>query len=228
MLLKYFDGYVRMGLKPIALHPFSKKPVLNGWNRDWSIIKWRHFFETESYNMGILLGDVVDVEGDTPQANAYLDKITKNIPHPTYRSSKSTHHLFINPDPSLTRQAFKGIEFRAYNHQSVVPPSKHHDGTCYQWSKGTVFPIPQMPSELVNLYLENKKTDSYNSRKYDKYGKKTQCNSCNQKFYMNRTRLKLEVAAFRETGQLWMCRKCRKIDIRESCRKIRKNIKSTN
>jgi hypothetical protein len=227
MLLKYFDGYVRMGLKPIALHPLSKKPVLNGWNKNWSVNKWRHFFETDTYNMGILLGDIVDVEGDTPQANAFLAKITKNIPHPTYRSSKSTHHLFINPDASLTRQTFKGIEFRAHNHQSVVPPSKHLDGACYKWSKDTKFPIPEMPQELVSLYLENKKNNSC-VRKYDKYGKKTQCNCCNQKFYINRTRLKLEVYAFRQIGRLWMCRKCRDIDIREACRKLRKNIKSTN
>lgn len=230
-LIQYFDGYVKIGFKPIAIHLNSKCPISSNWNKDWSVERWRSCFLTEEYNMGILLGEIVDVEGDSEQANDLLERMIDGFPRPMFRSAKSIHNLFLSPDPELTRFVFDGIEFRGNLHQSVVPPSTHVDGTKYQWIKGSQFPIPPMPEELKTFYFKNKF-----SRKVHKVkGKvpkpkkikgiiKTICKKCNCRYPINKTRLILEVNAFREHGFLWMCRNCRKIDIREDCRRIRRQL----
>ena len=222
MYLKYFDLYVAHGLKPIALYKNSKRPISKGWNQAWSIKKWRGYFETDKFGMGILLGDIVDVEGDTPQANELLLKLTEKTPHPAFKSSKSIHHLFLNPDKNLTRKIFDGIEFRAYNHQSVIPPSRHEDGAPYQWCKSTVFPIPEMPQTLLEFYQKKLQSEPKNKKRLARTYKNSLCHSCGKTFKCNKRRLILEVQAFRAYQQLWQCRKCRAIDIREMCRSLRK------
>lgn len=53
---------------------------------------------------------------------------------------------------------------------------------------------------------------------------KTHCNCCNNNFWIHKKRLFLEVKAFKEQSLLWMCHGCRKIDIRDTCRIIRKKM----
>ena len=62
-LIDYFDKYVELGLKPIAIYPNQKCPMSNEWNINWSVKRWRPYFYTNDCNIGILLGDIVDVEG---------------------------------------------------------------------------------------------------------------------------------------------------------------------
>lgn len=229
MLLDYFDMYVRMGLMPIALYPNSKRPVGNLWNQDWSVDRWRPFFEKDSHGIGILLGNVVDVEGDTSAANDILERMIDGAERPMYRSSKSVHNLFINPDPALTRLCVNGIEFRGRSHMSVVPPSTHADGSCYRWIKGSCFRIGSMPEELERFYFRNRKVLTPSDpadrpgrkTRRSSGGKKTRCNGCCREFCVNRTRLVLEVRAFRSLGSLWLCRGCRRHDIRQLCRDAR-------
>jgi hypothetical protein len=229
--LSFFDLYVNLGLMPIAVFPNTKKPVSAGWNQNWSVQRWRPYFEQKNFNMGILLGDIVDVEGDTEEANDLLERMIDGAPCPRFRSSKSIHHLFLNPDPTLTRCVFNGIEFRGRLHQSVVPPSHHENGTVYNWLIGSTFPIPKMPEELFNFYKKNKKENSVvvqqqkNKRKRIKDDfTRTKCNSCKGKFYIHKKRLVLEVQAFRTKNLLWMCRKCREFDLRKMCKDLRKNF----
>jgi len=229
-LIRFFDKYVELGLKPIAIYQNEKCPVKAGWNKDWSIDKWRPYFHTNDYNMGILLGDIIDVEGDSEEANYLLERMIDGCKRPSFRSSKSTHNLFLNPDPELTRFVFHGIEFRGNLHQSVVPPSTHKDGNKYQWLTGSSFPIPPMPEELQRFYFQNKRLRPRKQKSHPPKPKnregiiKTVCKTCSNKYPIHRTRLILEVRAFRQYGLLWMCRNCRKIDIRKDCRQIRKDI----
>lgn len=222
MSVKYFDLYVKLGLEPIALYKNSKIPISKKWNEKWSIQKWRPYFEMDDYNMGILLGEVVDIEGDTQEANDFLLEITKGFDHPMYKSSKSIHHLFKNPDPHLTKKCYNGIEFRAYKHQSVIPPSKHKDGSCYLWCREAKFPVPEMPDKLYDFYCKHLGFGTKNkNKKLKKDFTYTICRGCDNKLRMNKTRLKLEVKAFQQIKSLWLCRKCRSHDIRELCRFIR-------
>lgn len=225
-MLKFFDFYVSQGLKPIAVYKRSKRPVGKGWNKNWSVSKWRPCFETDRYNMGIILGDVVDVEGDCPESNALLLELIGDVARPKWGSSKSTHNLFLSPDPYLTRVVVHGIEFRGKNHQSVVPPSSHKDGPVYGWLSGSVWPPPPMPPALKQFYLDNKPSiRRHRAKKRLKDGFiRTHCNICKGGFFIHERRLLLEVRAFQEYRLPWMCHGCREIDMRDSCRRLRKEM----
>lgn len=224
--LEFFDSYVAIGLKPIAIYRQSKTPVGQGWNRQWSPNKWRSFFLSNKFNMGIVLGDIIDVEGDSAEANELLESLIGSCPHPKFSSFKSVHHLFKTPDPNLTRIVHQGIEFRGKNHQSVVPPSIHENKIEYRWIEGTIFDIPEMPSDLLDFYHKinfEKKENLRKSRKVKLYS--TICKSCNKKVKMPKKRLILEVKAFSQFNLSWACHKCRTIDIRPLCRKLKRQLK---
>jgi len=222
-ILDFFDRYVAIGLKPIALYKQSKTPISKGWYKNWSIDKWRCHFASGKFNMGIILGDIVDVEGDSPEANEILNKIIGSYPHPKFSSCKSVHHLFKNPDKDLTRIAHQGIEFRANNHQSVVPPSIHENNIRYRWIQGSIFEIPEMPSDLLNFYngIKSLRKISLPPLK-NKPFYSTVCKSCNKRVKIHKKRLALEVKAFSQFGLSWACRDCRKLDIRPICRKLKR------
>lgn len=233
--LKYFDIYAQAGFKPIAVYKDTKCPVGEGWNKDWSPEKWRPYFKTKvsSYNIGLLLGDIVDVEGDSQEANDLLERMIDGFPHPKFSSSKSVHHLFLNPDPNLTRYVINDIEFRGFLHQSVVPPSVHYDVSRYNWLEDSKMPIPPMPEELLAYYWKNKPDEKSLKRKIDREKpnkrlkinhKRTHCNICKKNFYIHKKRLTLEVKAFMEYNLPWMCHSCREMDMRDACRKIRKSL----
>lgn len=228
-LINFFDKYVSLQLKPIAVFKGSKRPICQGWNEDWSAERWRGYFRDEEYNIGILLGDVVDVEGDTEEANDLLERMIDGVSCPRFRSSRSVHYLFKNPLPELTRKVFDGIEFRAHRHQSVVPPSTHLDGTSYAWIEGSRFPVPPMPEELLQFYKRNSACElseepkpPHRKRRIGREFTKTHCNRCLKIFVMNKRRLILEVQAFRTFGTTWKCRSCREHDVRDVCRRLKR------
>lgn len=213
-------------MKPIPLYPNTKKPIESGWNVNWEIEHIRDIFETRETNMGLLLGNIIDVEGDTDLANNILLDLIGDYPHPSYTGSKSQHHLFLNPDPNLTRIAVNGIEFRAYKHQSVIPPSIHPDGTKYIWVSD-FFPAPEMPPRLLQ-FLNNIKSQRGSiiksvsrRRKVPRSCVRPWCSECRKREIMNRRRYFLEVEAFKTLGLEWQCKKCRRFDIRNICRKLK-------
>jgi hypothetical protein len=220
----YFEAYLRTGLRVIPLLPKSKVPIGKNWNDDWSADRGREVFaRNPDANLGLLLGRVVDVEGDTEEANHRLGLLTAGCPHPTYRSSKSVHHLFLNPDPGLTVLAVDGIEFRADRHQSVLPPSSHSDGTRYAWLAGTVFPIPPMPEPLLRYYRERKPRPRRAELKPDHV--KVWCCSCEKPAFLHEQRYQAEKIAFRDLRGDWRCRSCRGVDVRPAARKYRKLLR---
>lgn len=224
---QWFELYNQAGFRPIAVYKKTKIPVGEKWNCDWTADKWRPLFVRDIYDMGILLGDIVDVEGDTEESNELLQRMTESTPHPMFRSSKSTHHLFLNPDPTLTRKVFNGMEFRAYRHQSVVPPSLHEDGSKYGWLIGSKFIVPKIPDELLRYYELHKSKCRKKSQKLRDGSTQISCKKCQSKFFVHKKRLLLEIKAFQEHAMPWMCHKCREIDIRHSCRKIRSSIQKS-
>lgn len=220
-----FDSYVRCGLKPLPLIPGTKIPLVKDWQIDWSVDKYRNFFiVTPNVNMGILLGDIIDVEGDDQTANDLISDLARNIPHPMFKSSKSVHHLFVSPDPTITICKVGCIEFRGHRHQSVIPPSVHSSGVTYKWVKGSAFPAPPMPRRMVDFLYAHRKSIHHAQPRTN--GKKANhalsiCNDCKGKNFLHKKRLVLEVRAFAVLGQKWTCRKCRTVDVRDLCREIR-------
>lgn len=218
--IDYFDQYtLEFGWRVIPVYPKSKVPVGNQWNDGYSVSAARHHVRTHpNCNLGLLLGDVVDVEGDTPEANDILNELTKDYPHPAYRSNKSIHHLFECPDPQLTSIKASGIEFRGRRHHSVLPPSRQVNGVRYQWVTEPG-PVPQMPPGLFDLFQSLKKAAKPWRR--PNFAEPT-CDACGVKRYVHQKRFDLEAAAFCRLDRKWACIKCRKVDVRDLCRKIRR------
>lgn len=223
--IDWFNKYTDLGLKVIPLHPRTKIPISMEWYTVWCKDRCHEAFcRNPSLNMGMVLGDVIDVEGDTPEAEELISKIVKDYPHPMYRSLRSTHHIFINPKPCLTLKKVKGIEFRANKHQSVMPPSIHESGVKYAWVRGTTFPIPKMPDELIELLEIQEK---YESQIKIKPGHmRLWCSMCQKMQFIHAKRHSLEKQVFQAYGLSWQCRKCRQIDVRPMCRKLKKKQKN--
>jgi hypothetical protein len=225
-IIDHFENYVKVGFQPIPIWPNSKVPIGKAWNSNWSENRIKILFQFyPNANIGLLLGTIVDVEGDTDEANELLEQLIGNYPHPSYKGSKSIHHLFQNPDKNLTRIHKNGIEFRGYKHQSILPPSKHPDGTVYKWLTDYFF-IPPLPPALTSFYKSIKKntpnkpkTNSIVRKRYDLI--KTKCPYCLKKITMNKCRYKLENIIFQNKKEIWTCSNCRGFDIRKLCRKLK-------
>ena len=206
-------------MKIIPLRTNSKVPLCKKWQRNWDRQRMREkFLQFPDSNIGLLLGDIIDVEGDNEEANQLLFRIIGNYPHPSYSSTKSVHHLFINPDPDLSIRIFEKIEFRGHGHQSVLPPSKHY-GVVYQWLGGK-FPIPPMPLPLLRFYRKVKN----GIRDTIKPGHtRIRCSRCGEMCFIHKRRLDLELIAFRMFEERWECQDCRSRDLRPLCRQIKRN-----
>lgn len=219
-ILEYFDRYTseyKWNIIPVFSR--SKIPVTKKWNDNYDK-SWARFYVSghPKINLGLLLGKIVDVEGDTPEANEVLNGVLAGHDHPTYQSSKSIHHLFLTPDAELTCLKFDGIEFRGNKHFSVVPPSVHAGGAEYKWLAEPSGGVPEMPAGLVEIYEKNKK--QYKKLKIGFVA--PACTCCGQKKPIHEKRFDLEVKAFQHHGQEWQCHGCRKVDVRELCRLIRR------
>jgi hypothetical protein len=232
--LQIFQGYRNLGYQIIPLHFGRKSPVLNNWNRkyDHELIETYFRNSDAKVNFGILLGDIVDVEGDSIQANQQLSDLFSKITHPIYQSAKSLHHLFRNPHTKLTRVACEGIELRAYRHQSAIPPSTHKDGMRYKWLTKLmhVDDIPVLP-EFVNDFL-NKIRISAIKKKYKNKVKpghvQAICDKCSTHVFMHSKRFKLEIAIFKDHGEKWKCKTCRKFDLRQVIKNYKKHFTNKN
>jgi hypothetical protein len=230
-ILDHFDRYISLGLKVIVLYPNSKIPMGKKWNQNWNAEKSRELLEgTPKANLGLLLGNVVDIEGDSIEANELISSLIGDYPHPKYMGRKSEHHLFLNPDPQLTRLVVGSIEFRACNHQSVLPPSIHPNGDNYEWIVKE-FPVPPMPESLLEFYQKNKKPFKKASKKASKppppkkkpkLVRRPWCSICQKKVTMNIRRYQLEEEAFKRLGKKWQCPGCRDFDIRKMCKYLKR------
>ena len=220
-IIDHFEALTNQGLKVIPIRANSKAPMCKGWNRNWnkeeSLDRLKVFPES---NIGVLLGDVVDVEGDSDKANQTILDLIGDYPHPTYTSKKSIHHLFLNPDRDLRWMRTGEIEFRGHGHQSVLPPSQHQ-GIRYMWLESMKFPVPEMPESLYIFYLKTKK-------RHKKLKKPSHiqvwCSACEDKCFLHKKRFYRELEAFKLMGGRWECQQCRTLDLRPACRLIRRGF----
>ncbi len=215
--LEHFEVLSKNGLEVIPLHPGEKVPVYYAWQKDYDPAHTRwHILSNPDCNLGIRLGRVLDVEGDTTHANAVIDSLVHGVEHPMYQSRKSVHHLFLNPFRDLTRITHNGVEFRGHYHQSVVPPSVVKD-TEYHWLS-VDFPLRLPPPALLK-YLERLRIQCIGDVKPGHV--KLPCYTCRKIQYLHRKRFELELKAFHAMGSRWLCRSCRTVDLRPMCRQIR-------
>jgi hypothetical protein len=108
-------------------------------------------------NVGLLLGPasgLVDVEYDEPDG---LDQLAAygitDLATPTWRSARGEHRLFRWEPwmPPVAVVKLDAIEIRIGGRaaQSVLPPSRHPDGTTYEWIVPPTVPVAPFPSQLL-------------------------------------------------------------------------------
>jgi hypothetical protein len=227
--LKTFLSYKRLGYKIIPLYENSKIPMFNKWQENYSYDKIENIIKTTSQkiNFGIVLGDIIDLEGDCVSSNKLLDEILKNINHPTFISNKSRHHLFRSNIKNLTKVVFNGIEARGYRHQSVIPPSLHITGCRYEWETDVIpySQIPELPSFLETkiISLIPSFTKKINKNNLKPNHSKVLCCKCNEFAMLNNKRLEKEIHIFNMNNFKWMCIKCRPFDLRKLIKCSNKN-----
>ena len=100
---------------------------------------------------------LIDVEGDSPEAEATLDDLCKGLEFPYYRSQRSKHRIFqAHEDVGHLDCKLLKIELRAGRHYSVIPPSIM-EGVKYE-SIITPFecPPPPLPGPVLEFYHTHK------------------------------------------------------------------------
>jgi hypothetical protein len=230
--LEIFSVYKNLGYQIIPLYPNSKIPMFSGWQKNYSYEKIEKIVKSTSQdiNFGLILGEIIDLEGDCVDSNQILDDILANIDHPTFSSNKSKHHLFKSSLKNLTKVEFDGIEVRGYRHQSVIPPSKHITGCNYQWLTNIIHAnnIPELPKFLHDkiLSLVPKYFKQKNKKGLKPNHSKINCSSCNKNIMMNTSRINKEIAIFKSNLLVWMCFDCRPFDIRKAIKNPNKTLKT--
>jgi hypothetical protein len=228
LYLDYFDEYVAKGLMPIAIISGTKQPVEPKWNINWSVRRWRGYFsqEEKEYEIGILWNKkYVDVETDNEKSNIFLNKLIGNLERPVFKSKRSYHNIFLNPNPSLTKVNLFGrngekIEIFGSKTYTLAPPSNHIEGIKYSFVNN-FWPPPVFPNALKAFYFQQKKIVIENKQKT-----LTICKSCGKKQLIHKKRLALEVNVFLKNNLDWKCRDCRKnfhINLKEECRLFKKS-----
>lgn len=217
------EKYLRHKMRIIPAKFRSKRPYGRNWNKKWNPYVVRKYFRKHNYkgfNYGLLLGKVMDVEGDTPEANELLDQMLQGIPHPVYSSHKSQHHLFKNSFRWLTRVVVEDIEFRAYKHHSLIPPSVHPNGTNYTWIDENNFKIPPIPEVLIDFLRDHNRIPRHNSPMISPW-----CSECNRQVTLPKPIFEIELLAMKMIGISWRCNKCRTPALRAQIKTEKKRFK---
>jgi hypothetical protein len=149
----------------LVLIPHGKKgPCEKDWhNKPISLAQFdRAFASPTQPNVGIILGENVDFEGDGPEAESDLKELFGGeIPQtPSWQSLRGRHYMFA-ADARLTALGiavikYKGAEVRlggAKAAQSLIPPSTTNDFTrTWVVSPSECDPAP-IPEEVVQKLL---------------------------------------------------------------------------
>ena len=228
--IRAFREYRALGWMITPVRHMSKMPIHDAWNDpseyDHNFIE-RTLTNGRPYNIGLVLGDIVDVEADSKEANARLEELIGDTPHPMYKSVRSVHHLFRCPDKRLTKVEVQGIEFRGARHQSVLPPSLAVDGvTKYTWLQKCNFQVPDMPAPLLRIF-KGRMAQQFPKKGVSGKHETPHCKKCGNKSRpINRKRFYKELTAFGAMNLQWHCHMCRKIlglDLRPLIRAQGKN-----
>ena len=147
-----------IGGRFVRLARREKRPLGAAWQTKWTdnpddVDAWLQ----SGSNVGLLLGPgsgLIDVEFDTPAGPAELERLGLTGPTPTWRSARGEHRLYWwQPDlPPMACCHVGGLEVRIGGRaaQSVLPPSRHPDGTTYRWTTSPAdCPVAAIPATLM-------------------------------------------------------------------------------
>ena len=158
---KYINDLNWVLVPVLGTGPEPKAPWVRGWP-DWKPdAKALADILTKNLQagIGVNLGGsgLIDLEGDSPEAEGLLDDLCGGLDFPSWRSRRSRHRLF-QAHPQVEHLDIKAlaIEFRTGRHQSVLPPTVFQGGAKYEWlvSPFEVSP-PELPDHLVQFYRDH-------------------------------------------------------------------------
>ena len=138
----------------------EKRPLGAGWqNRgtnDLEVVAG--WLERGRSNVGLLLGPasgLVDVEFDDAAGRDQLAAFgVLDIVTPTWRSSRGEHRVFRwepwMPAAAVVHAGDLEVRIGGRAAQSVLPPSIHPDGSCYEWIvRPSDAPVAAFPAQLL-------------------------------------------------------------------------------
>lgn len=136
------ESLASMGCRFVRLARGEKRPVGAAWQtKATDDLTYVNRWLAAGSNVGLLLGPasgVVDVEFDNPAGLEQLDAFgILDLRTPAWRSARGEHRLF-RWEPWMPASAvvhFDDLEIRIGGKaaQSVLPPSRHPDGSLYEW-----------------------------------------------------------------------------------------------
>lgn len=148
-----------LGCRFVRLARREKRPLGAGWqHKATGDMEAVDSWYAAGSNVGLLLGPasgVVDVEYDDPAGREQLAAFgILDIPTPTWRSARGEHRLFRwepwMPAAAVVHADDLEIRIGGRAAQSVLPPSRHPDGSQYQWIIRPVdCPIAAFPAQLL-------------------------------------------------------------------------------
>lgn len=149
-----------MGCRFVRLARNQKRPVGVAWqdrSTDDAATAWG-WVEKGRANVGLLLGPasgVVDVEFDEwPGVDELAAFGLTDIQTPTWNSSRGQHRLYRwepwMPKTAVVKVGLLEVRIGGRAAQSVLPPSRHPDGTVYEWVVAPQdAPIAAFPAQLL-------------------------------------------------------------------------------
>ena len=210
MIKEAFLKYLDFGYQPILLHHNTKVPIFFKWQKNYNHNIYLPLLDNEKkYNIGLLLGKTVDIEGDSEEANQILENNFFHINHPIYKSKKSYHHLFKNTFRNISRIQIERIEIRGYCHQSVVPPSNVDSEKDYIWIEDLVpyKDLPEIPIEFAKKYKLPSLKRILKEKNREASLSAIWCSNCSKKHLLNEKLLK----SILSKKEKWRCKPCKKL-----------------
>lgn len=148
-----------IGCQFVKLARREKRPLGAGWqHKATGDLEAVDAWLAAGHNVGLLLGPasgVVDVEYDTPEGREQLAAFgILDIPTPTWRSARGEHRLFLwepwMPQTAVVKAEDLEIRIGGRAAQSVLPPSRHPDGSQYGWVVRPIdCPVAAFPAQLL-------------------------------------------------------------------------------
>ncbi len=142
-----FQVYSQRGYHCVPIPPGHKYPIIPNWQQLRLTEKDFDAYFGNGEGIGLLLGDLVDVDLDSPEARGLADLLPPTQMIHGRPGSRTSHYWYVVDQPvrTLRFQDPGGrktngsrhclIELRGSGGQTVVPPSIHPTGEAYQWQQ---------------------------------------------------------------------------------------------
>jgi hypothetical protein len=147
------------GCQFVRLARREKRPLGSAWQtKATGDLKYVNQWLRAGSNVGLLLGPasgVVDVEYDEwPGMEELAAFGLTDIPTPRWKSSRGEHWLYRwepwMPAAAVVKVGLLEVRIGGRAAQSVLPPSRHPDGTVYEWIVSPQeCPVARFPAQLL-------------------------------------------------------------------------------